>query len=150
MDPTGREEMLDLVRRIGATGKTIIVSSHILQEVERVCGHAVIISDGRLVRDGKMGALMAGEEGLQNLTVRGDAKALEAFSQALGAACAVVRRADEGVGQVSFSVRSCGDGRRIFALAKQHRIQVRSYTPDRMSLEDVFLQAFQGGGRSGD
>ncbi|MEW5748649.1 MAG: ABC transporter ATP-binding protein [Candidatus Thermoplasmatota archaeon] len=150
MDPNGREEMLDLVRRIGATGKTIIVSSHILQEVERVCGHAIIISDGRLVRDGRMGALMAGEEGLQNLTVRGDAKALELFARALGAACTVVKKADEGVGQASFSVRGCGDGRGIFGLAREHGVQVRSYTPDRMSLEDVFLQAFQGGGPSGD
>ena len=150
MDPNGREEMLDLVRRIGATGKTIIVSSHILQEVERVCGHAVIISEGRLVREGKMGALMAGEEGLQNLTVRGDAKALDAFSRALGAACSISKRTDEGVGQTSFSVRDCGDGRRIFALAREHGVQVRSYTPDRMSLEDVFLQAFQGGGAGGD
>ncbi len=150
MDPNGREEMLDLVRRIGATGKTIIVSSHILQEVERVCGHAVIISEGRLVREGKMGSLMAGEEGLQNLTVRGDARALDAFSRALGAACSISRRTDEGVGQTSFSVRGCGDGRRIFALAREHGVQVRSYTPDRMSLEDVFLQAFQGGGAGGD
>lgn len=150
MDPTGREEMLDLVRRIGETGKTIIVSSHILQEVERVCGHAVIISDGRLVRGGRMGALMAGEEGLQNITVRGDAKAVGAFARALGAVCTIVRKTDEGTSQVAFSVRGCGDGRRIFGLAREHGIQVRSYTPDRMSLEDVFLQAFQGGGRGGD
>lgn len=149
MDPNGREEMLDLVRRIGATDKTIIVSSHILQEVERVCEHAVIISDGKLVRDGKMGTLMAGEEGLQNITVRGDAKSLAAFVRALEPLCQVVRRADEVAGQTSLSIRGCGDGRGIFRLAKEHGVQVRSYMPDRMSLEDVFLQAFQGGGPGG-
>ncbi len=149
MDPNGREEMLDLVRRIGATGKTIIVSSHILQEVERVCEHAIIISDGRLVRDGKMGALMAGEEGLFSITVRGDAKALELFVRALGEACEIVKKVDEGIKQIVLSARGCGNGKRIFALAREHGVQVRSYTPDKMSLEDVFLQAFQGGGSDG-
>jgi len=149
MDPNGREEMLDLVRRIGATGKTIIVSSHILQEVERVCEHAIIISDGRLVRDGKMGVLMAGEEGLSNITIRGAPKALEGFARALGIICDIVKKTDEGTNQVTLSARGCGDGRRVFALAKEHGVQVRSYVPDKMSLEDVFLQAFQGGGSRG-
>lgn len=149
MDPNGREEMLDLVKRIGATEKTIIVSSHILQEVERVCEHAIIISNGKLVRDGKMGALMAGEEGLQSITVRGDSAALESFVRALGGMCEVVRRTDEGLRQIALSARGCGDGRKVFALAKEHSVQVRSYLPDRLSLEDVFLQAFKGGGSGG-
>jgi len=149
MDPNGREEMLDLVRRIGEAKKTIIVSSHILQEVERVCEHAVIISEGRLVRDGKMGTLMAGEEGLQNITVRGDAKALAEFSKALGAAFEVVRKAEEGAGQMAISVKLFGDGKKVFALARAHGVQVRSYVPDKMSLEDVYLQAFRGGGPDG-
>jgi ABC-2 type transport system ATP-binding protein len=150
MDPTGREEMLDLVRRIGATGKTVIVSSHILQEVERVCEHAIIISDGRLVREGKMGALMAGEEGLQSITVRGDEKHLEQFMHAIRGICEILKRTDEGRGQVVLSARGCGDGSNIFSLAKAHGVQIRSYTPDRLSLEDVFLQAFRGGGSGGD
>lgn len=150
MDPNGREEMLELVRKIGATDKTIIVSSHILQEVERVCMHAIIISDGKLVRDGTMGSLMAGDDDLQNMIVRGGARGLEEFARALGTAFQIVRRTDEGVGQVSLSVRGCGDGRKVFALAREHGVQVRSYMPDKMSLEDVFLQAFKGGGSGGD
>lgn len=149
MDPNGREDMLDLVRKIGATDKTIIVSSHILQEVERVCEHAIIISDGRLVREGKMGALMAGEEGLHGITIRGDPKDLDRFMHALAESCEIVRRTDEGGRQAALSVRGCGDGRKVFALAKNHGVQIRSYTPDRMSLEDVFLQAFRGGGSDG-
>jgi ABC-2 type transport system ATP-binding protein len=145
MDPNGREEMLGLVTKIGASDKTIIVSSHILQEVERVCEHAIIISEGRLVRAGGMGALMAGEEGLQSLTVRGSAENLAIFMKGLEGACQIEKRTDEGVGQITLLVRGCGDGRRLFTLAAEHQIQVRSYMPDRLSLEDVFLQAFQGG-----
>ncbi len=149
MDPNGREEMLDLVRRIGETGKTVIVSSHILQEVERVCAHAVIISDGRLVREGGIGELLAGEEGLRSITVRGDPGAIEGFVRAVSGVCQVVSTAEAGTRQAVLSAKGCGDGRMIFALAGEHGVQVRSYLPDRLSLEDVFLQAFRGGGSDG-
>ncbi|MCU0504920.1 MAG: ABC transporter ATP-binding protein [Chloroflexi bacterium] len=51
LDPAGREEMLELVRRTGTEfGITVIVSSHLLGEIERVCGYLVAIDAGRLLR----------------------------------------------------------------------------------------------------
>jgi ABC-2 type transport system ATP-binding protein len=51
LDPAGRDEMLDLVRRTGtAFGMAVIMSSHLLGEIERVCDHLVVIDAGRLVR----------------------------------------------------------------------------------------------------
>jgi ABC-2 type transport system ATP-binding protein len=51
LDPEGRDEMLDLVGRIGTEfGISILMSSHLLTEIERVCGYLVVIEDGRLVR----------------------------------------------------------------------------------------------------
>jgi ABC-2 type transport system ATP-binding protein len=50
MDPQGREEMLELITRIHRTlGITVVVSSHILEEIERVCDYVVIIDGGRLI-----------------------------------------------------------------------------------------------------
>ncbi|GIW05011.1 MAG: hypothetical protein KatS3mg059_1631 [Thermomicrobiales bacterium] len=50
LDPQGREEMLALITRIHrALGITVVVSSHILEEIERVCDYVVIIDGGRLV-----------------------------------------------------------------------------------------------------
>ena len=51
LDPAGRDEMLDLVRRIGTEfGISILMSSHLLTEIERVCEYLVVIEGGRLVR----------------------------------------------------------------------------------------------------
>jgi ABC-2 type transport system ATP-binding protein len=51
LDPAGREEMLDLVRRTGREfGMTVIVASHLLGEIERVCDFLVAIEAGRLLR----------------------------------------------------------------------------------------------------
>ncbi len=60
LDPEGRDEMLHLIRRIGTEfGITIVLSSHLLSEIERVCDHLVEIEDGRLVRSASMAALTA-------------------------------------------------------------------------------------------
>jgi len=51
LDPAGRDEMLDLVRRTGTEfGIAIVMSSHLLGEIERVCDHLVVIEGGRLVQ----------------------------------------------------------------------------------------------------
>lgn len=51
LDPAGREDMLDLLRRIGVEfGISIIMSSHLLSEIERVCDFLVVIDGGRLMR----------------------------------------------------------------------------------------------------
>jgi ABC-2 type transport system ATP-binding protein len=51
LDPAGRDEMLDLIRRIGTEfGISVLVTSHLLGELERVCDHVVIIDGGRLLR----------------------------------------------------------------------------------------------------
>jgi len=72
LDPGGREEMLRLIRRIHAEfGMAIILSSHLLTEIERVCDHLVEIEGGRLVRSSPMTALTAPTRVLQ-IEVDGD------------------------------------------------------------------------------
>lgn len=56
LDPAGRDEMLDLVRRTGREfGIAIIMASHLLGEIERVCDHLVVIDAGRLLRSAAIG-----------------------------------------------------------------------------------------------
>jgi ABC-2 type transport system ATP-binding protein len=57
LDPAGRDEMLALIRRIGADfGISVLVASHLLGELERVCDHVVIVDGGRLLRSSEIGA----------------------------------------------------------------------------------------------
>jgi ABC-2 type transport system ATP-binding protein len=150
MDPQGREEMLDLVRRIGHAQKTVIVSSHILQEVERICDYVIIISNGKLIRAGETQTLVAGEAGVQALTLRGEPEALKRCTQALETACKILERTEEGDRQISLLIGGCTDGRSIFRLASESRVQIRSYRPERLDLEEVFLRSFKGGAKNGD
>jgi ABC-2 type transport system ATP-binding protein len=57
LDPVGRDEMLGLIRRIGTDfGISVLVSSHLLGELERICDHVVIIDGGRLLRSSEIAA----------------------------------------------------------------------------------------------
>jgi ABC-2 type transport system ATP-binding protein len=60
LDPAGRDEMLELIKRTGAEfGIAVLLSSHLLGEIERVCDHLVAIDAGRLLRSAPMGDFTA-------------------------------------------------------------------------------------------
>ena len=60
LDPAGRDEMLALIRRIGtAFGISVVVTSHLMGELERVCDHVVVIDGGRLMRSAATSAVTA-------------------------------------------------------------------------------------------
>jgi len=149
MDPQGREELLGLVKKMASSEKTIILSSHILQDVERICDYAVIINNGKLIRSGEMKTLLAGEEGVRSLTVRGPATALSGYVRALEQICQIIDRRDEAGEQITLLVRGCEDGKKVFRLAAENGVQVRSLRPESLDLEEVFQRAFRGGGRDG-
>jgi ABC-2 type transport system ATP-binding protein len=89
LDPAGRDEMLALIQRTGREfGISVLVSSHLLGELERVCDHVVLIDAGRLVRAERLGAL-TGETGTLLVEVDGD---VEAYCAALVAHGLVVQR----------------------------------------------------------
>ena len=80
LDPAGRDEMLGLIARTGHEfGISVLVSSHLLGELERICAHVVLIDEGRLVRAEAVGALTQ-ETGTLIVEIDGDR---EAFLTAL-------------------------------------------------------------------
>ncbi len=62
LDPEGIAEVRNLIRQVASTGKTIILASHILDEVEKVCTHVVILKKGRKLAEGEVDNLIKGKE----------------------------------------------------------------------------------------
>ena len=58
LDPAGREEMLALVARLGTFGISVLMSTHLLDDVQRVCDYVVMIDGGRLVVSGPTDSLL--------------------------------------------------------------------------------------------
>ena len=75
LDPAGRDEMLDLIRRVGSDfGISILMSSHLLGEIERVCDNLVVIDTGRLLRSDTISSFTSE---MQVLAIEVDSKQAE-------------------------------------------------------------------------
>ena len=144
LDPQGRDEMLDLIKRIGASGKTLLVSSHILHEIEQVSGHIIIINEGRLVQEGPTQSLMHGTDDQYRLRLRGTPEAIEVFTKAISSSFSVLSTRDES-GQISMLVQGDDGSSKVFSEAARAGVQVRYFGPDTLTLEDVFVSVFKGG-----
>ena len=53
-DPLARRDLIAIIRRLGASGKSVVLSSHVLHEVESVTPHVILINHGRLVAEGNV------------------------------------------------------------------------------------------------
>jgi ABC-2 type transport system ATP-binding protein len=71
LDPAGREEMLDLVARLAGFGISTLVATHLLDDVQRVCDHVVMLDGGRLVLAGRTDELLE-RRGLLQVETDGD------------------------------------------------------------------------------
>jgi len=138
MDPLGREEMLDLIRKIGDSDKSILISTHILEDVEKVSDHAMIISQGQLITEGSLDKLLAGKEDLKFVKVRGEEQAMKNFMKTLQDSFEVHSVTRER-GQTTIVFMNPGDGNSIFKLSQQANVQLRAYSPKRATLEDIFV-----------
>ncbi|MFN3939297.1 MAG: ABC transporter ATP-binding protein [Chitinophagales bacterium] len=65
LDPQGIAEMRELIKKIVATGKTIILASHLLDEVEKVCTHVAVIKNGVLLAEGSVNDIVRNEAQLE-------------------------------------------------------------------------------------
>ncbi len=61
LDPAGIVEMRDLVRRLKSSGHTVLISSHVLHEIEQICDRIAIMTRGRIVVQGRVADLLAGQ-----------------------------------------------------------------------------------------
>jgi ABC-2 type transport system ATP-binding protein len=139
MDPRGRDEMLELVRDLGHNkGVNLILSSHLLPDVEYTCDEVVVIDKGSVATSGAIAALKQPRGRAFELRVK-TSGALDAFLDRLRAAGLECHATDEDVMRVF--VPGDGGARELFALAAAERVQVRHLRPSVPTLEDVFAHA---------
>lgn len=140
LDPRGRDEMLALVREIpDRTGAAVLLSTHILPDVEKTCDAVVLLEGGRVRHAGPLASLLATDGRVFELRVRGGAG--DALEGALTAAGCQVRRAGSAL-HVHAPVPL--DARDVLRVAVETGAQVRHLAPLRKTLEDAFLGVVEG------
>jgi ABC-2 type transport system ATP-binding protein len=135
LDPFGRRDVRDLILEQRARGATVLFSSHILPDVEMLCDRVAILLQGRLERVATVGELVDGSSGGVEVRVAGGA-VLE-----LPADLAPVLQREERGGETVFQMSDAGRVQELLALLVEQRIEVRAVTPQRSTLEQLFMAA---------
>ena len=142
MDPQGRDDMLLLINRIHRQlGITVIVSSHLLEDIERVCEYVVMVDRGKLVVNGQIDDLMQGG-GDVIVRVDGDAQVLAERLSARGLAArpnaleVIVAAPEGGVSDAVYDA--------IRDVVVEMDVPLRLLRGRERSLEDVYIQTVGG------
>jgi ABC-2 type transport system ATP-binding protein len=133
LDPAGMRDMRALIRSLADSGITVLLSSHLMNEVEELCNRVAIIRSGRIVYEGRLDELRASAAGSYLLRTSDDARAVQISASQPGINDLVVApaglrlRADEAaVEALSLELARAG-------------IALRALVPDAASLEERFF-----------
>jgi len=131
LDPAGREEMLDLISRLGGFGINVLVSSHVLPDIEKTCDWVVMLDGGQVLRTGPLSGLV--ETGVIEIEVVDAAETVAAGLRARGASV-------ETTGMV---LKVSADGGDPFLMARdvlaETGVALRRLGASSTTLEDIFL-----------
>jgi len=137
LDPAGRDAMLRLIRTLGSEhGKSVILSTHLLADVEAVCERVVILAGGRVRGQGTVAELCKRRQDRYRLCIQGESMSFRSEIQTQG----VTLLADNGAGEWRVSVPTGWRNIAFFELARKNSVVVRSLVPDDETLEELFLR----------
>jgi ABC-2 type transport system ATP-binding protein len=135
LDPQARRAIWELVRGIRARGKTVFLTTHLMEEAERLCDRVAIIDRGRIIDVGTPAELIRRHAPDQTVIVATpDGASAERFRLIPG-----VESVNSSGGR--FTIRGRGDDlvTRVIACVADNRIKVTDFRSERATLEDVFL-----------
>jgi ABC-2 type transport system ATP-binding protein len=158
LDPNQIIEIRELIRSLGKS-KTVILSTHILQEVEAICNRVIILSEGRVAAQGspaEIGETLKGEERLR-LRLRSPAAFDSSRLSSIPGLRSVASFSSEGPGvfaaELVMPPESSGApeaGESVFDWAVGQGIKILELERRRLSLEEIFVKLTQEGSQEGD
>jgi len=137
LDPMGIAEIRELIRKIAANGKTIILASHLLDEVQKVCTHFCVLKKGDLVHTGPVAMVGSGAETVE---VFADSPQLNELLSAFAGTHALHR--DNGAFQVN--LREGFSGRDLNQYLFEKGVVASHLVTQKKSLEKQFLEILAG------
>jgi ABC-2 type transport system ATP-binding protein len=142
LDPSGRDAMLRLLLELGRDhGKSFLLCTHLLGDVERVCETVLILNGGRVLRQGGVAELRTPRQDRYRLQVQGDTASFREELRLEG----VTILTDNGRGELRVAVPPTWVTRAFFALADNHRVLLRGLTRDDEDLEELFRRVLTRG-----
>jgi ABC-2 type transport system ATP-binding protein len=137
LDPPARARMIRLVKEIRDSGQAqILLSSHLLRDVEECCDEALVLKDGKIAFHGNLEEERKANKKFLQVETRGDERAFAAAAEALGCTCAML-----GPGRLKMVLPESIAVRDLYRIASE--LQIRRLDYKRDSLQDIFLKAME-------
>jgi ABC-2 type transport system ATP-binding protein len=133
LDPKGRDGMLQLLEDVKARGVNIVLSSHLLPDVERVCDSVIMLNEGKLLHVGSINALKRDDGSVIEVETKQQDDELVTLLRQKGLT------AERDGFRIKVTVPKGDDGRDILRLAVDNDIQIRHFMPGELTLETAFL-----------
>ena len=144
MDPQGRQAMLSLISDLGKAGISVLLSSHLLPDVERVCERVIIMSGGEVLTAGRIDEMNKPHPKLYSLDFSGDGAGLRRRLAERGVS--VLDHLQAGLpagGRLNIELPEADAQRLILEAAVETGTHVHGLHPKRSSLEETFMAAIQ-------
>ncbi len=138
MDPQGRTAMLSLISDLGRAGISVLLSSHLLPDVERVCDRVIIMGGGQLLTSGTITEMSQPHPTRYTVNFVGEAAAFERELSENG-----VTVGDSSDGAVAIELPSAGAQGVVLEAARRADAGIRGLHPKRSSLEEHFMAALK-------
>ena len=139
LDPAGRDDMLRLVRDVShGKGVNVIVSSHLMPDIESTCDHVIVMRQGQIATQGTIDSLRATDGVQVDVELR---MASEPFLVAMRNRGANVLTQVGSQARLGLPGTAAGIGRQLFEAAGETGAQIRGFHIAQRSLEDIFLDA---------
>jgi ABC-2 type transport system ATP-binding protein len=149
LDPPARLRMIRLIREMRDSGDThILISSHLLRDVEETCEEVLILKDGRIAAHCDLETERRSHRRFVELETVGANGSFTGAIQALGGECAFYPNGN-GVARIKVVLPDAVEMRELLRLAEAHDVEIRRMNHRRDSLEDIFLTAMKEGGAGG-
>jgi ABC-2 type transport system ATP-binding protein len=141
LDPPARLRMIKMIREIRDSGQAhIVLSSHLLRDVEECCEEILILKEGRLVVYCNLEEERRANKKFLMLETRGELRDFVSAVSDLGCEYAVT-----GTNRVKLILQDQTEVRDLYRVAAQSNVQIRRLSYKRDSLEDIFLKAMENG-----
>ena len=139
LDPSARQRMLELIAAIRSRGETsIVLSSHLLKDVETVCDEVIVLKAGRIATVCDLEAERRANRQFLELEVRGGNGHFAEAAAALGCECLVHSKR-----RLKLLMPPDIGVRHLYQIAAEQGVQIRRLHARRDSLEDIFLKAME-------
>jgi ABC-2 type transport system ATP-binding protein len=137
MDPSGRKEMLNLIKDISEKKQmNLIISSHLLPDIEYTCENVIILNEGKVISEEVVANVSKSNFNLFELKFKGDDDRFLERLQEIG--CQIQGKVRDKYMVLLPAKKSSGI---LFKIAVEESIQIRHFKPSRTTLEDTFIKA---------